>query len=92
MNGGKRFRKKTFLILDVVTSQLGVASLLVGFRKENWFKDVYLRVIIIQSVGYSLSRVRLSATPCSPPVSSVHGILHARILEWVAISYSRGSS
>ena len=29
---------------------------------------------------------------CSPPVSSVHGILQARILEWVAISFSRGSS
>ena len=27
-----------------------------------------------------------------PPGSSVHGILQARILEWVAISYSRGSS
>ena len=29
---------------------------------------------------------------CSPPGSSVHGILQARILEWVAISCSRGSS
>ena len=29
---------------------------------------------------------------CSPPGSSVHGIFQARILEWVAISYSRGSS
>ena len=29
---------------------------------------------------------------CSPPVSSVHGILQARLLEWVAISFSRGSS
>ena len=28
---------------------------------------------------------------CSPPGSSVHGILHARLLEWVAISFSRGS-
>ena len=28
---------------------------------------------------------------CSPPGSSVHGILQARILEWVAISYCRGS-
>ena len=27
-----------------------------------------------------------------PPGSSVHGILQARILEWVAISLSRGSS
>ena len=29
---------------------------------------------------------------CSPPGSYVHGILQARILEWVAISSSRGSS
>ena len=29
---------------------------------------------------------------CSPPGSSAHGILQARILEWVAISSSRGSS
>ena len=28
---------------------------------------------------------------CSPPGSSVHGIFHARILEWVAFSISRGS-
>ena len=28
----------------------------------------------------------------SPPGSSVHGILQAGILEWVAISYSKGSS
>ena len=29
---------------------------------------------------------------CSSPGSSVHGIFRARILEWVAISSSRGSS
>ena len=29
---------------------------------------------------------------CSPSGSSVHGILQARILEWVAIPFSRGSS
>ena len=29
---------------------------------------------------------------CSPPRSSVHGILQARILEWVSISCSWGSS
>ena len=29
---------------------------------------------------------------CSPPGSSVHGILQARILEWVAMFSSRGSS
>ena len=36
-------------------------------------------------------------TLCNPmdyrlPGSSLHGILQARILEWVAISFSRGSS
>ena len=40
-----------------------------------------------------LSRVRLcDPVDCSPPGSSVHGILQARVLEWVAISFSRGSS
>ena len=31
-------------------------------------------------------------TDCSPPGSSVHGIFQARILEWVAVPFSRGSS
>ena len=29
---------------------------------------------------------------CGPPGSSVHGVLQTRILEWVAISFCRGSS
>ena len=29
---------------------------------------------------------------CSPPDSSVHGISHAWIVEWIAIPFSRGSS
>ena len=39
--------------------------------------------------AHSLTRVRLFTTPmdCSAP-----GISQARILEWVAISFSRGSS
>ena len=43
----------------------------------------------------SLSCVWLFVTPWtvwSPPGSSFHGILQARILEWVAIAFSRGSS
>ena len=39
----------------------------------------------------------LCVTLCDPmdyslPGSSVHGILEARILEWIAIPFSRGSS
>ena len=42
----------------------------------------------------SLSRCPTLCNPmdCSPPGSSVHGILQARELEWAAISFSRGSS
>ena len=52
----------------------------------------------LQSIGSQrivklLSRVRLcDPMECSLPGSSVHGIFEARVLEWVAISFSRGSS
>ena len=41
-----------------------------------------------------LSRVQLFETPmdCTLPGSSIHGIFQARVLERVAISFSRGSS
>ena len=41
-----------------------------------------------------LSRVQLFCNPrdYSPPGSSVHGIIQARTLEWVAIPFSRASS
>ena len=39
-----------------------------------------------------LCPVLCDPTDCSPLGSSVHGILQARILEWVAIPFSRGSS
>ena len=49
--------------------------------------------------SYSFTCVHTQSCPtlcdpkdCSPPGSSVHGILQAGILEWVAISFSRGSS
>ena len=42
-------------------------------------------------VTQSCSTLR-DPTDCSPPGSSIHGILQARILEWVALPYSRGSS
>ena len=42
----------------------------------------------------SLSRVRFFEAPmdCSLSGSSVHGIFQARVLEWIAISFFRGSS
>ena len=35
---------------------------------------------------------QLCLTVCNPMDYTVHGILQARLLEWVAFSFSRGSS
>ena len=45
-----------------------------------------------ESVSYSVVSSSLQPHELYPPGPSVHGILHARILEWVAIPLSRGSS
>ena len=46
-----------------------------------------VRVLVAQSC-LTLS----NPMDCSPPGSSAHGLLQARILEWVAIPFSMGSS
>ena len=50
-------------------------------------KEVKVKVLVTQSWPTLCNSV-----DCSPPGSSVHGILQVRILEWVAIPFSRGSS
>ena len=48
--------------------------------------------VVIVAV-WLLSHVRLcNPMGCKPPRSSVHGILQARTLEWVAMPFARGSS
>ena len=50
------------------------------------------RVIVSEEVLVAQSCPTLcDPMDCSPPGSSVHEIFQARILEWVAISFSRGS-
>ena len=44
--------------------------------------------VLSRSVGVTL----YNTMDCSPPGSSVHGILQARIMEWVVIPFSKGSS
>ena len=39
-----------------------------------------------------LCPILCDATDCTPPGSSVHGIIVARLLKWVAISFSGGFS
>ena len=51
-------------------------------------------VLVTQSMSDSVRQsVRLGhSMDCSPPGSPVHGIFQARMLAWVAIPFSRGSS
>ena len=45
-----------------------------------------------ESEAAQLCPILCDLTNCSPPGSAVHGIFQARILEWAAISFSKGSS
>ena len=40
--------------------------------------------------GFLASPILCDPVDCSPPSSSVHGILQARILEWVAFPFLQG--
>ena len=63
---------------------------IITITKSHWFLDI---LQLIKLCMYTQSCLTLcSPMNCSPPGSSVPGILQARILEWVAISSSRGSS
>ena len=52
---------------------------------------VFFHVVVVVLVAQSCSTL-CDPMDCSLPGSSVHEILQARILEWVAIPFSRGSS
>ena len=65
-----------------------------SFKTTVSFRAFYLNDLSVDiSVKWSRSVMSNSLWPvdCSPPSSSVHGILQARILEWVAISFSKKS-
>ena len=52
---------------------------------ESVVKEV--KVLIAQSCQTPCNPI-----DCNPPGSSVHGILQGRILEWIAVLFSKGSS
>ena len=54
--------------------------------KDDYFNNI--NVMLVTQSCWTLCHLM----DCSPSDSSVHGILQARRLEWVAIPFSRGSS
>ena len=69
-------------LLHLVTTPSGTGGLQ-KFESKRW----RVKVLVTQ-----LCPTLCDPMDCRPLGSSVHGILQARILEWVAITFSRGSS
>ena len=69
----------------------GDALYFLSTRTKEWVNEA-LREVVIIAVVYSLSHVKLlwDSMGCGPPGSIVYGTSQARILQWVAISFSRG--
>ena len=63
-------------------------------RFSNLCWHVSQRHVILWNNLHEINHVQTLCNPvdCSPPGSSIHGNFQARILEWVAIPSSRGSS
>ena len=55
---------------------------------SNWIQLINSLCVLVPQLCLTLCRLM----DCSPPGSSAHGVLQARILEWVTIPFSRGSS
>ena len=65
-------------------------GLLLSFFPAEKFLN-YLGTLPIfwcESISCSVVFSSCDTMDCSPPCSSVHGVLQARILEWIAISFS----
>ena len=67
------------------SSGLWTPSLLLLLYHTRWWSKVNI-------LAAQLYLTLCDPMSCSPPGSSVHGILQARILEWLSIPFSKGSS
>ena len=85
------FQFKHQVTIATMSPNLGFSDI----RNYSSNKIIYflLTGYFFASTFYTTSCLTLcNPVNCSPPGSSVHGILQARVLEWVAMPSSRGSS
>ena len=93
-----------FRVLATGPPGKSLGFLLTGEKEEDGFQEptgcVYCKMLqgtgrkyfLREEINMYTYLVLCNPVDCSPPGSSVHGVLQARILEWVAIPFSRGSS
>ena len=68
------------------------AAINIGVHISLWINVVCVCLCVcVCAQLLQLCLTLCDSTDCSPPGPSVHGILQARILEWVAMFSSRGS-
>ena len=76
---------------DYCNSEIWVSISLI-IQIASWaFKCISKYMFLFTCLNHSVVSL-CDPIDCSPPSSSVHGILKARVLEWVAIPFSRGAS
>ena len=78
-----------FPLRYIRTSKDGLAQFLYSWNVDHWPVEKVC-CMLVQSL--QLCPPLCDLMDSSPPGSSVHGILQARILEWVAMPSSKGSS
>ena len=63
-----------------------------GCKEARWGKRRLLSLMKVKVLVAQSCLTLCNPMDCSPPSCSIHGIFQTRILEWVAISFSRVSS
>ena len=61
-------------------------------RQQHYIIYYIIKYVQVHAKSFQSCPTLCDLVDCIPPGSSVHGILQARILEWVAMPSSRGSS
>ena len=83
------FNSLWFGVLEFLVTFISEFVLWAWNPVEQWStsQEFKMKVLVTQSCP-----TLCDPMDCNPPGSSVHGILQARIFEWVAITFSRGST
>ena len=75
-----------YLIFKLILTSVTVTNYIINSTNFRYMKGES------ESVSHSIMSNSLRPHGLYLPGSSVHGILQARMLEWIAIPFSRGSS
>ena len=83
--------QKMVLLYPCAHASWTMCDLCCGVYQRTHICRIYIYVLCCAKL-LQLCPALCNPVDCSPPGSSVHGMLQARILEWVSMPSSRGSS